>query len=549
MMMAELAVLGIVAALIAYLPGIWLAGRTLRGLAGQQFVPAATRLWASPLILLIAAGTSVVVAELAGFIAARRASRVRPAEALAEASVERRWPHPVRVALGIIALGGAVSLGIVTVRLHQNAGQRLNLASFSLLASMAAVAFLGPILVAAAELTLRLPFSIKNLAERRADPSPHAALRLWSGAPGRLALADLRVRPRRMAASVVSVALAVSFAGAIYLIDAIEIHAVQVQGRQRLIANEVVTAPGGLAPGALPAVAARPGVAAAVGLTPTTVLVPASGEETAQAEAVTAGPLPDVLDLRLIAGSLANFRPGDIALSNFAVGNGAVNTRCRPAPRHLPRRRHPVPGHRGRHLQPVARLRRRARARRRGRRRAPGHAGTLGQILVHASPGTAPATVAARIAPLARQFPGLQIASRSLVNAQYDQLAAQNSYVNNLILVLIVALAAVTLVNTLITVAVERRELLRLLRRVGATSRQLLAMTGWQVLALNLTAITLGAGAAALAVTVVSRVLTGSYVPYLTPAPLIALVTGVLVLSGLSSLGPTALILSASETD
>ena len=81
-------------------------------------------------------------------------------------------------------------------------------------------------------------------------------LRLWSGAPGRLALADIRVRPRRMAASVVSVALAISFAGTIYLIDATQTHAAQVPGRQRLVADEAVTAPGGLSPGALPAVAA-----------------------------------------------------------------------------------------------------------------------------------------------------------------------------------------------------------------------------------------------------------------------------------------------------
>ncbi len=527
---AELAVLGILAGLIAYLPGVWLAGRVLQGLARQGFGPAATRLWVSPLVLLIAAGSGVLVAELAGFIAARRASRARPAQALAQASVERRWPHPVRVALGVIALGGAVTLGIVTVRLHQSADQQLNLALFTLLASMAAIAFLGPILVAAAELTLRLP------------------LRLWSGGPGRLALADLRVRPRRMAASVVSVALAVSFAGTIYLIDATQIHAAVAQGHQRLVANETVTAPGGLAPGALRAVTARPGVAAAIGLTPTTVLVPAQGEESASAEAVTPGPLPEVLSLRVVAGGLARFRPGDIALSNLIAGSGAMNTR--------------VGGHVTCYLADGTRYRATVVAifsRSLGfadvllpaGAAGGGHLGTatLGQILVRDSPGTATATVAARMAPLARRFPGLQVASRSVVNGQYDKLTEQNSYVSDLILILIIALGAVTLANTLVTVAVERRDQLRLLRRVGATSGQLLAMAGWQVLALNLTAITLGAGAAALAVTVVSRVLTGSYVPYLTPAPVIALLAGVLALSGLSSLGPTALILSAPETD
>jgi putative ABC transport system permease protein len=529
-MLAELAVLGILAALIAYLPGMWLAGRALHGLAGQQFVPAATRLWTSPLVLLISAGSGLIVAELAGFVAARRAGRIRPAEALAEASVERRWPHPVRVALGLIALGGAVTLGIVTVRMHQSADQQLNMALFTLLASMAAVAFLGPILVATAELILRLP------------------LRLWAGAPGRLALADIRVRPRRMAASVVSVALAVSFAGAIYLIDATATHAAVVQGRQRLVADEAVTAPGGLAPGALPAVAARPGVATSVGVTPTTVLVPAAGEESAAAEAVTPGRLSQVLGLRVVAGSLDHFRPGDIALSNLMVGSDAVNARVG---QHITSYLADGTRYRATVVAIFSRSLGFADVLVPAGAAGGGHlgTGTLGEILVRGSAGVAPATLAARIAPLARQFPGLQVAGRSLVNAQYDKLTTQSSYVNNMILILIAGLAAVTLANTLITVAVERREPLRLLRRVGASSRQLLAMTGWQVLALNLTAITLGAGAAALAVSVVSRALTGSYLPYLTWTPLIALVTGVLVVSGLSSAGPTALILAAPEAD
>lgn len=531
MMLAELAVLGILAAAIAYLPGIWLAGRAVHALAGQQFIPAATRLWVSPWILLIAAGAGVIVAELAGFVAGRRASRVRPAEALAEASVERRWPNPVRIALGVIALGGAVTLGIFTERLHQSADQRLNMALFTLLASMAAVAFLGPLLVAAAELLVRLP------------------LRLGSGGPGRLALAEIRVRPRRMAACVVSVALAVSFAGTIYLIDATQTHAAVVQGRQRMVADEAVTAPGpGLAPGALPAVAARPGVAAAIGLTPTTVLVPESGSESASAEAVTPGPLPDVLNLRVLAGSLDHFRPGDIALSNLITGSSAVNARVGS---HITsyladgtRYRATVVAIFGRSLGFADVL---VPAGAAGR----GHlgTGTLGQILVHDSAGVAPATVAKRIAPLAGRYPGLQVAGRSLVNAQYAKLTSQSSFINNLLLSLIAALAAVTLANTLITVAVERREPLRLLRRIGATTRQLLAMTTWQVIVLNVTAITLGAGAAALAVTVVSKVLTGSYLPYLTWTPLITLVAGVLILSGLASAGPTALMLAAPEGD
>lgn len=529
MMIVELAVLGILGALIAYLPGVWLSSLALRGLAGQQFVPAGTRLRTSPLVLLIAAGAGVLVAELAGFVAGRRASRVRPTEALAEASVERRWPHPVRVVLGIIALGGAVTLGITTLGQNADPNQQVSNALFTLLASMVAVAFLGPLLVAAAELILRLP------------------LRLLSGAAGRLALADIRVRPRRMAASVVSVALAVSFSGAIYLIDATQTHAAVVEGRQRLVADEAISAPGpGLAPAALADVAARRGVAAAIGLTPTTVLVPAEGDESASGEAVTPGPLAEVLSLPVIAGSLAHFRPGDIALSNMIAGNGELNA-------HVGERITSYLADGTRYRATVTAIYSRSLGF--GDVLVPagaadgGHLGppVLGEILVHGSAGIAPATLARRIAPLARRFPGLQVASRSVVNAQYAQLTSQNSYLNDLLLGLIITLAAITLANTLITIAVERRELLRLLSRVGATSRQLLAVTSWQVVVLNATAITVGAGAAALAVTVVSRVLTGSYLPYLTWTPLLALAISVLALSGLSSVGPTALILARPE--
>jgi putative ABC transport system permease protein len=480
-------------------------------------------------VLLIAAGAGVLVAELAGFVAGRRASRVRPTEALAEASVERRWPHPVRVVLGIIALGGAVTLGIVTLGQNVDPNQQVSNALFTLLASMVAVAFLGPLLVAAAELILRLP------------------LRLLSGAAGRLALADIRVRPRRMAASVVSVALAVSFSGAIYLIDATQTHAAVVEGRQRLVADEAISAPGpGLAPAALADVAARRGVAAAIGLTPTTVLVPAEGDESASGEAVTPGPLAEVLSLPVIAGSLAHFRPGDIALSNMIAGNGELNA-------HVGERITSYLADGTRYRATVTAIYSRSLGF--GDVLVPagaadgGHLGppVLGEILVHGSAGIAPATLARRIAPLARRFPGLQVASRSVVNAQYAQLTSQNSYLNDLLLGLIITLAAITLANTLITIAVERRELLRLLSRVGATSRQLLAVTSWQVVVLNATAITVGAGAAALAVTVVSRVLTGSYLPYLTWTPLLALAISVLALSGLSSVGPTALILARPE--
>ena len=118
-----------------------------------------------------------------------------------------------------------------------SATERLNVTLYMLLCLLAAIAFLGPLLVAAAELVARLP------------------LRALAPVVARLALAEIRIRPRRMASAVVAIALSVAFAGALFVIDATQTHAAVAQGRQRLAADEVVTAPGpGLSPDALQAV-------------------------------------------------------------------------------------------------------------------------------------------------------------------------------------------------------------------------------------------------------------------------------------------------------
>ena len=65
-----------------------------------------------------------------------------------------------------------------------------------------------------------------------------------------------------------------------------------------------------------------------MGLTPTTVFVPYPGSANNLAKAVTPGPLGAVLNLNVISGSLANFGPGDIALSKTITGLNAVTAKA-----------------------------------------------------------------------------------------------------------------------------------------------------------------------------------------------------------------------------
>jgi putative ABC transport system permease protein len=520
MVTAELAVLGALAGLAGYLPGTWLASLTVRGFASHQFIPASVRPWASPVEILPAAAAAIVIAELSGFLAALRASRVRPAVALGEAAAERRHPGPLRLILGTVALAIGVSITVSVLR-HSGSTQQGSLASEALLAFLAAAAFLAPYLIAPAERALRFP------------------LRALGGTPGRLAGAELRARSRRMGAAAVAIALPVAFLGVVILSNATIGHVAAAQSSQRLAAAAVASAPGpGLAPAAAAAIGRQPGVTAAVGLSPTTFYLDEDGYPgSTTAEAVTPGPLADVLRLAVTAGGFQRFGPGDIALSqsavagtSFHVGQAITGYLADGTP------------YRAKLTAIYSRSLGFADALIPWGAGGGGHLGTatLAQVLIGTSPGTSGATLAARIASRSASYPGLQAASRGVVNAQYAQQAAEDTYIDNLLLSIIGLLVSVALVNTLVVATVHRRHEISLLRRVGATAGQLAAAAAWQAAGLTLIGVVLGIAALAATVTTLSEVATGSPVPYV-PWPSVAVILGVIaLLAGLAILLPTA---------
>jgi putative ABC transport system permease protein len=528
--LAELAALGLLGGVLGWGPGLWLAAAGMRAMVSHGLMPPATVVWQSPLLLLVATGTGVIVAMLSGLLAARRAGRARPADALREAHADRRWPHPVRIVLGAGALAGSGALVFAMSRVG-GASQQLGLALSLLLTLMITIALLGPVLVAAAELVLRLPAR-------------------GCGVGGRLALADIRARPRRMASAVIPIALGIAFAGTVYFLDATIAHAAQVQGRQRLIASDVVTAPGpGLAPAALAAVTRQPGVTAAVGLTPASIVVDDPDLDLITGEVVAGGPLPSVLDLGVTAGRLRGFGPGDIAVSQQEAAGGEMGVRVgdRITVR-LPdgaRYRARVTAIYGRSVGfadvmiPAA--------------AAAGHLGSdaIGQILVQRGAGapslTAMTSTGLTGTGLAARFAGLQVASRQVVNAQYQRLTAQQDLVSDMILGVIVLLAAVTVVNTLVMATADRRQMLLLLRRVGATPRQLLSMTACQSAVATVVGIGLGTAAAATTLITVARAATGGG-PYIPLTPALVITGTVLVLTMAATIGPAAAMLATAES-
>ncbi len=100
----------------------------------------------------------------------------------------------------------------------------------------------------------------------------------------------------------------------------------------------------------------------------------------------------------------------------------------------------------------------------------------------------------------------------------------------------------VTVVNTLVMTTIDRRQALLLLRRVGATTGQLLRATAWQSALLAVTGIVLGIAAGGVTLSTMTRAITGSW-PYVPLSAGLAVTATVLALTLAGTLGPTALLL------
>jgi putative ABC transport system permease protein len=517
--LAEMIALGVAGGVAGWLPGCWLAGLAVRGMVSNELLPPGATAWMSPWLLFVAVMSGVVMGALSGLLAARRAGRAAPADALRDSAAERHWPHPVRTVLGLAGLGGSVALVVAITR--SGAGtQQLGTALSLLLALMVTVALLGPLLAALAELALRLPARAGGVA-------------------GRLAMAAARAQPRRMASAFLPVALGLAFAGTVYFLDATAAHTAVVQQGQRLTAAELVTAPGpGVSAAALAAIRHQPGVADAVGLTPTQITVTDPGLDTLAGEVVSGGSLPGVLSLDVTAGSLARFGPGQIALSaveasagEMHVHVGSVITAWLPdgSPYHAR-----VSAIFARSfgfadvLVPAS--------------AAAGHlpSAAIGQVLVQAPRADVLAPSALKV--VQERFPGLQAASRQVINAADQQMQSQTNYLNNIILAAIVILAAITLVNTLVMTMLDRRQALELLRRVGATTGQLLSATAWQSALVAGTGIAAGLAAGGVTLCTMTRAITGTW-PYIPVSAGLAVIGCALALTLAGTVGPTALLL------
>ncbi|MGW7512917.1 ABC transporter permease [Streptomyces massasporeus] len=470
-----------VAGALGCLPGIALAAWWFGRLKDKGAVPAPVDLAVSWIPLTVTIGTVLVTALLAGYMAAHRSSRIKPGQALSEASVERLRPGWIRTPLGVAAAaGGFVCAGLAASATGEDAA---NAALGVVMLFMLAVALLGPLIARACASLLGLPLR-------------------GAGAPAALAAANSRTNARRLASAITPIVLAMAFSSVLVFLHTSEDRVTAEQQRAGIVADHVVTADeGALPPDAVRRVGRTPEVTAAVGLLRTSVLVRASGALTpvsAQGVTGSARDLAAVQDLDVEKGRLS-LKPGEIALDASVARNAKVGVGDR-IRLHLPDGTRATPlvaatYGRGMGLSQVT-FHRTDLAR---------HVSSPFDTELWVKGGTAKA-----LAPLGRV---LDRADHTTARSLDREL---NAWANTVMAAVLGGFAAVAAVNTLVMTVLDRRGELGTLRLLGSTRRQVLRMVRWEALLVAVAGIALGTAIALATLVPMMRGLTGQG-PYIPP--------------------------------
>ncbi|OEJ93995.1 FtsX-like permease family protein [Streptomyces thermolilacinus] len=539
MVLGETLFVAVFATALACFPGPVIGRLLLHAFASAGVVPETIAFRAGLIPMAVGVATALLTALGAAFLGARAATRTRPTEALAEASLQQRWFSAPRLVFALLFLGGGTALALVTANI---AGPSAG--STAIPAAMlwtAGFGLLGPGLAKVITAALRGP------------------LRAVTGLPGWLASHNAKARTSRFAGAVMPVMLASGLAMALIYLQTTQSSGAERAFKENLRADLVVTSvSGGLPLELVETVARQPGVEAAsaqvstIGyIDPPAPRKPAPGseeegdepDEPEPIEVPMLGVTPAGLDrttaFRASGGSLAELTGDTVALptafakeSGHALGD-KVPMRLGDGSRAELTLVATLDGRRGYEtaLLPAALL-------------VPHtDSGLLPQIMVKAGPGTDLGELATTLSGLAADHPGLRVADRAalaVVQAEADETQTWMSY---LVLGMVVGYATIALVNTQVIATTERRREFMLQRLIGSTRRQVMQMMTVEAFLVAVVGIVLGMMVAALTLVPLSISVLGSPVPHGSPWIFVAVAGAALGLTLATTLLSTRLVL------
>ena len=435
--------------------GRWLLGR----LASGGVAPHELVFRAGWIPMIVAVGSALLISLVAAFVAARRAARTRPTEALAEAAIQRRWLSAIRLILAVLCFGGGIALFIVTIAV-MTGPIAASTAGPSVLLWAIGLALIAPGITRVMLAVLRWP------------------VRAVTGTAGYLATLNARTRTIRMAAVVTPIMLATGIATANIYLQTTQVAVAKEAYAQNLRADLVLSSStGGVPPALVDEVRRVPGVAAAAEFASTTGYV-AKPYDSTQSEdgwviqGVSADGAAETTAVKLTSGRLTDLRgetvvlPADHAAAlhrgigdkiTMHMGDGAeVDVRIVGL----------YPGRAGFEtvLMPADLV------------AAHTTAGLPGQIMVRAEPGESTATLSAALAKLIADRPDLAVAGRDALTSAYAKEQETGAWINYLMAGMIIAYTAISVVNSQVMATSARRREFGLQRLTGSTRGQVLRM-------------------------------------------------------------------------
>jgi putative ABC transport system permease protein len=431
---------------------------------------------------------AIVTTQVAAFASGRRASRVRPVDALREASVESRPLTRLRAAGGLVALAAGVAVFVSTTRDVSGGGG--DDAPAAGLVWMLAATLLGPLLALPFVWLVGLP------------------LMGLSGGPGLLARANARANLRRFVSVATPLVLTVSLGCALLFSRAVVEHATGEQVARSVVADHVLVPSGdGLLPDVAAAARRLPGVRSVAATFATSVVVAtetnASSAASVTARAVDTADLARTVDLQVTAGSAAGLRGATVAVDERRARR--LGWRVGDRVRLWLGDGSPV------RLRVVALF-----------RRPLGFGEVVLPRRVVETHVTDPLDDAVFVATAGSDGParkrlarlhGVEVLTGTSYVRRIESSVRRESIAVLVLLGIVVLFSAVAAVNALAVAITERARELELLRLIGATRRQLTRMIRFEVLLIVAFATTVGMLTAAPGVVVFSYGKTGSFVP------------------------------------
>ena len=527
MILGEALMVSLPAVALGAVPGIVL-GRFLFDQLGSHGVASPVVEFSQGLIPFAAgAGAAVLAAIGAALIAGRRSAKIRPVEALMEASLQRKWFSWVRLLFGLLFLGGGLALLIITATVMTGplAGAT---AGPSILCWAIGVALLGPFWTKAVLAVWRWPVQALTRVN------------------GRLAIRNVTGRSVAMSAAVMPVMLAVGISTTNLYMQTTQVHAASEAFTRDLRADAVLVSEAGMSSRLVDQVRAVPGVASASAFVRSTGVIdePRNApfdEDGAPLVGVDAQGADGTAPVRLTSGSLKGLTGSTVALPDYVAGKigrgvgSKISMTLGDGTSVTLRVVATFAAERGYEsiILPASLI------------AAHTTDGLTKQVLVRSTPGT---DVRAALGKLAAAHPGVQVADRdTLVAANAEDLQTQ-AWVNYMLVGMLIAYTAVSVVNTLVSSTLRRRREFALQRLTGSTRMQVLRMLTTESMLVTLAGITLGTLVALACLIPFSATVSTSSIP---TGPLwiyLAIVGAAAVLTFGSTLLPAATTLRHSPT-